>query len=191
MLLDPPSPRAEPGTHNRALVVNSTRLITRSEALTVPDVPGAGMTLADIIDPQRAPPTPALPPFRSLPTGRPLRVLGELNGVSPRLLPPASEFDQRHYNHTKNAIRALEVSTQAVCPDTATLFTSRIRAIQRNRYLEPHELQVIVRHEVRRKQVVVKQWCLEESIWQKRSAWSDSGTFLDTVEMYVTLEHCC
>ena len=33
--------------------------------------------------------------------------------------------------------------------------------------------------------MVVKQWCLEESIWQKRSAWSDSGTFLDTVEMYV------
>ncbi len=53
-----------------------------------------------------------------------------------------------------------------------------------NRYCAPTQLVEVVRVEAKAKVQQRKQWRIEDSCWRKRSAWADSGSFLDTEETY-------
>jgi len=57
--------------------------------------------------------------------------------------------------------------------------------LQWNRYRPPERaLQLVSRKARVAKAKVEKAWCLEESCWKARAAWSDSGTFYDTEEVF-------
>lgn len=171
-------------------------------------------------------PRPPVPVTRPLPAGRPLRVLAELNGVPSRLLPAASDFDERHAKTTRGALSALrEAGVNEQMHLYQPSFTARLREVQRNKYVEPVILAPIAKprgarlphpvpHSARTasppmpthpwrltcthlcarlcvfavartpRAVEVREWRLEESVWQVRSAWADSGTFIDTPETY-------
>ena len=156
--------------------VGSLTFVGRSDRLLTPSV---GTSSPAVVTPK---PPSMPPPPRGLPAGRPLRVLAELNGVPLRLHKPASEFDERHSERTRRAVAGFD--TEPPGAGDALGFTRRLRAIQRNKFVEPIELARVERIAAKERKVEVKEWRLEESVWKKRAGWADSGSFLDTDEAY-------
>ena len=139
---------------------------------------------------------------RGPPTSRPLCTIAELRKRPLPTIAAAARFDERHLRHMDRSSACFARFQQpAGCsssprprvPSVITsghhdrIFGTSVREMQRNKFVEPHVLKLTPLRSGNSRpkpKEQAKTWKLEESIWKTRSAWSDSGTFYDTVEVY-------
>lgn len=131
-------------------------------------------------------------------SARPLKIIAEMNGAPPWTVIRAGRFDARQRVRSAKAQQSL--SPRMALRLQPIQHTTLRNELQRTKFVEPDSapgntwqdrpltagMFHIYRHDgpVEVRPPSPKAWKLEESIWKGRSKWADSGSFLDTEEVY-------
>jgi len=128
----------------------------------------------------------ALPPKLDLAAQPPLSTRRNLRGRSEKVAVATRKFDDNHSVNAKRMGRTL-IALRHGDDSTTTkrhVYEFTQKELRYNKYVEPYELAGMARVVRNIKKVEQPAWRIEESVWKARAKWADSGTWLDTPDVY-------